>query len=261
MNVFNLRIVLYLSLVITSIGLYNLSIPQKTYLSELGRTFFYAIPAWFFTDTAKYVEDAEKRKFLSTLLVETTLENMLLYEASLENKRLRTALEFSTERLSVNPIAAFVVSRDQDIISDNVAINIGANEGVKIGYCVITPLGLIGHVSSVDKSTSIVTLITRSRISALVSESRTQGIVNWVRGHTFRLSFVDAAKNVKIGQTVTTSGLGGRFPKGLTIGKITIVHQDKISPVFKEVFLESSADLINLEEVFVIPVTFESLDF
>jgi rod shape-determining protein MreC len=241
--------------------MYNLSAPQKIYLSELARTYLFAIPAWFFTDAAKYVEAAEKRKFLSTQLVKTTLQNMLLYEASLENKRLRAALDFSTESLNLNPIAAFVVSRDQDIIYDNVVINIGTEEGVKIGYCVITPLGLIGHVSSVEKSNSIVTLITRSRISALVSESRTQGIVNWVRGHTFRLSFVDAARNVTIGQTVTTSGLGGRFPKGLPIGKITNVKQDMTSPVFQEVFLESSVDLINLEEVFVLPVTSGSLDF
>ena len=241
--------------------MYNLSAPQKIYLSEIGRTFLFSIPAWFFTDATKYVEAAEKRKFLSTQLVETSLQNMLLYQASLENKRLRTALNFSTKSLSMSPIAAFVVSRDQDIIYDSVAINIGTKEGVKIGYCVITPLGLIGHVSSVEKSISIVTLITRSRISALVSESRTQGIVSWVRGHTFRLSFVDAAKNVQIGQTVTTSGLGGRFPKGLTIGRVTMVNQDKTSPVFQEVFIESSVDLINLEEVFVIPVTAGSLDF
>ena len=60
---------------------------------------------------------------------------------------------------------------------------------------------------------------------------------------------------------MTTSGLGGRFPKGLTLGKITNVNQDMMSPVFQEVFLESSVDLINLEEVFVIPVTSGSLDF
>ena len=241
--------------------MYNLSGPQKIYLSELCRTFLFAIPAWFFTDAAKYVESDEKRKFLSTQLVETTLQNMLLYEANLENKRLRSALNFSTKNPSLNPIAAFVVSRDQDIIYDSVVINIGTKEGVQIGYCVITPHGLIGHVSSVEKSNSIVTLITRSRISALISESRTQGIVSWVRGHTFRLSFVDASRNVSIGQTVTTSGLGGRFPKGLTLGKITNVNQDMMSPVFQEVFLESSVDLINLEEVFVIPVTSGSLDF
>tara|TARA_B100001029_G_C14604196_1_gene205538 strand:- start:181 stop:390 length:210 start_codon:yes stop_codon:yes gene_type:complete len=67
--------------------------------------------------------------------------------------------------------------------------------------------------------------------------------------------------NVRVGQKVITSGLGGKFPKGLTLGKITLVQQNITSPVFQEVLLESSVDLINIEEVFVIPMDIGSLDF
>ena len=257
----NFSLIFFGILVIISVGMYNLSFPQKIYLSELGRTYLFSVPAWFFSDVKKYVEAAEKRKFLSTQLVETTLENMVLYEAKIENMRLREALGFTSKNPEIKPIAAFVVSRDADLIYDNVTINIGSTDGIESNYCVISPEGLVGHISSVEQSSSIVSLITRSRISALVSESRTQGIVTWVRGHTFRLRFVDAVGDVKVGQKVITSGLGGKFPKGLTLGKITLVKQNMTSPVFQEVFLESSVDLINIEEVFVIPTTIGSLDF
>jgi rod shape-determining protein MreC len=120
---------------------------------------------------------------------------------------------------------------------------------------------LVGHVSAVSETNSIVTLTTRSRISALISESRTQGIVTWLSGRTYSLKFVDAAANVKVGQSVITSGLGGRFPKGLPLGKIKTIVKNETSPVFQTVLLESAVDLINLEEVFVIPVSSGSLDF
>ena len=257
----NISVISYGILVTISVCMYNFSTPQKIYLSEIGRTYLFSVPAWFFSDVNKYVEAAEKRKFLSTQLVETTLENMVLHEAKVENMRLREALGFTSQNPEIKPIAAFVVSRDADLIYDNVTINIGSNDGIKNNYCVISPEGLVGHIRSVERSSSIVSLITRSRISALVSESRTQGIVTWVRGHTFRLRFVDAVGDVRVGQKIVTSGLGGKFPKGLTLGEITSVEQNMTSPVFQEVFLESSVDLINIEEVFVIPMAIGSLDF
>ncbi|MEE3234550.1 MAG: rod shape-determining protein MreC [Candidatus Latescibacterota bacterium] len=257
----NFPVVFYSIIVIISVSLYNLSDPQKTYLSELSRTYLFAIPSWFFTDAKKYYETAIKRDFLSTQLVEASLENMSLREANLENIRLKAALEFTTNDLKRKPIPAFVISRDLDLIYDSVSINVGKNNNVKTDYCVITSKGLVGHVSSVQKFTSIVKLITRSRISGLIAASRTQGIVTWVRGHTFSLKFVDAVGDVHVGQNVITSGLGGRFPKGLPIGQIVKVKGNKTSPIFQEVLLESAVDLINLEEVFVIPVLSGSLDF
>ena len=49
-----------------------------------------------------------------------------------------------------------------------------------------------------------------------------------------------------------SSGLGGRFPKGLTVGYVTEVRQEQRNPLFLEVFLESRVDFRALEEVFVI---------
>ncbi len=258
---FKLPKILFVLILIFCISLFSLSDPQKTYVSELSRSYLFLIPTWFFSDVTKYVEATEKREFLSSQLVETSLENMHLREAYIENNRLRAALGFISENLDQKPIAAFVISRDPDLIYDNLTINIGTIDSVKIGDSVITSKGLVGHVSAVSKSNSIVTLITRSRISALISETRTQGIVTWLHGNTYSLKFVDAAAEVKVGQYVKTSGLGGRFPKGLPLGKITTITKDKNSPVFQTVLLESAVDLLNLEEVFVLPIISRSLDF
>jgi cell shape-determining protein MreC len=47
--------------------------------------------------------------------------------------------------------------------------------------------------------------------------------------------------------------LGGRYPKGLTLGTVSGVRQLEEDPLFQEVFLESDVDFWGLEEVFVLP--------
>ena len=92
----------------------------------------------------------------------------------------------------------------------------------------------------------------RSRVSAVVQGERAQGIVSWVSGHRFRLRYVDASSQIAKGDLVVSSGLGGLFPKGITIGRVTEVRKQERDPLFKQVFLESTVDFLDLEEAFVI---------
>jgi rod shape-determining protein MreC len=76
-----------------------------------------------------------------------------------------------------------------------------------------------------------------------------------VHGKRFRLQYVEANKAnsaIRKGDRVVSSGLGGRFPKGILIGHIVEVRDQRRDPLFKEVFLESSVDFSRVEEVFVI---------
>ena len=92
----------------------------------------------------------------------------------------------------------------------------------------------------------------RSKVSAIVQDSRAQGIVSWVNGQRFRLRFVDTNSQVKEGDRVISSGLGGRYPKGIPIGVVTNVLQEKRDPVFQSIYLKSLVDFVDLEEVFVL---------
>jgi len=66
------------------------------------------------------------------------------------------------------------------------------------------------------------------------------------------LRFVEASSFVREGDRVVSSGLGGRYPKGIPIGTVVEVSQVKRDLVFQQVFIESNVDFPNLEEVFVI---------
>ena len=114
---------------------------------------------------------------------------------------------------------------------------------------------LLGHVIQVAERAAIVQLITRSRVSALIQERRVRAMVSWDRGKRFRLDYVESnpANNaICVGDRVVSSGLGGRFPKGILIGEISEVSDNERDALFKAVFLESPVDFDGIEEVFAL---------
>jgi len=76
--------------------------------------------------------------------------------------------------------------------------------------------------------------------------------VSWLKGRRFRLSYVDANSPVRVGDQVVTSGLGGRFPDSIPIGRVIEVQEPENQTLFKEVFIESDVDFWGIEEIFVI---------
>ena len=210
---------------------------------------------WLFSWAISSARNAEKSRFLLNRNVELALENLALREAGLENDRLRLALGLKQRKATQVTIPAEVTGRDSDLIFDTIKINAGADRGVQKDWTVVTSEGLlVGHVSQVEKNCSIVQLIRRSRVSAVVQESRAKGIVFRRQDNFFELRYIEAneANNaIQVGDRVVTSGLGGRFPEGILIGEIVDVRDQKRDPLFKKVILESGVDFSKVEEVFV----------
>ena len=226
--------------------------PYKTYIAEVFRAGLFSSSQWLFSRVVHHAHNQEKMHFLLKQNVEFALENMAKREAAWENMRLREALRFAkgSERKEVIP--AEVVGRNLSLLEDTIVINAGIDRGVEPDFPVVTANGLVGHVIQVDMTSSVVGLLMRSKVSAIVQDSRAQGIVSWVNGRLFRLRFVDTNSRVQDGDRVITSGLGGRYPKGIPIGEVTDVLQEKRDPVFQSIYLKSLVNFVDLEEVFVL---------
>jgi len=69
----------------------------------------------------------------------------------------------------------------------------------------------------------------------------------------------DEDREVKKGDLVETSGAGGVFPKGLTIGKVTEVEPDSYG-LTKIAYVEPAADMYNLDNVIVVDRTLDTVD-
>ncbi|MFQ6092190.1 MAG: rod shape-determining protein MreC [bacterium] len=194
----------------------------------------------------------QENERLQRLSTELSLENSLLREAKLENERLRKLLEFEGKS-QFRLLPAAVIGWDADRTVNSVLINIGQRKGVEKNMPVITPDGLVGKVYRAMPGTSVVQLLLdpNCRVSAIVQRSRVLGIVEWERGTQCFLKNVQARSDVREGDEVVTSGMGGIFPKGLSLGRVSKATGEKWE-LFKEIIVVPAVDFTHLEEVFVL---------
>ena len=158
-------------------------------------------------------------------------------------------------------LGARVIARDSSNVRSVVAVDSGSSDGVKEGMIVVTEgRSLVGKVSKVFADYAWVTLITdpKSAVSSMVQESRAQGVVSGDYGGELLMEFVDQDAPVKEGDFVITSGVGGGYPPGVTIGRVSDVRTTE-QELFQEVRVDHLASLSDLEQVMIM-MNFEPLD-
>lgn len=217
----------------------------------------------FFTQTIQSVSDSINHYFF---LVDVARENDQL---KLEVQRLMSEKNQLIEHLASQKrlsklmaheidwqekaVVASVIGRDATQWSKVVIINKGTQSGITDYLAVITDAGVVGQVIHAGLNTSKVLLIVdgRSAVDALFQDSRVSGVAVGMGEDECQLKFVPNTAEVKVGDPVLSSGLGGIFPKGLVIGKVSQVLKKK-EGLFQEITLTPSSDLSRLEEVLVL---------
>ena len=87
--------------------------------------------------------------------------------------------------------------------------------------------------------------------ASLIQRTRVTGIVSGNLGAGARVRYLPLMADVAVGDEVLTSGMGGVFPKGILIGRITSVER-KSGALFQEATLQPAVDLSRLEEVLIL---------
>ncbi|HRV60024.1 MAG: rod shape-determining protein MreC [Solirubrobacterales bacterium] len=154
-----------------------------------------------------------------------------------------------------SPVTVNVTGRSPTVWYTTVNVNAGSSDGVAVNDPVISGDGLVGRISSVSRSGSVVSLISdsNSAVSAMILPGGAQGVIRAKVGdpRTLVLEFLDETKNVTSGQTVVTSGwrgdgLSSLYPRGLPVGEITRAPIDEREAI-QSVELRPFADLRNLD--------------
>ena len=176
----------------------------------------------------------------------------ILKEQAEENKRLRRLLDFRMET-SQTMVPARVIARDPSLWHQSLILDKGTARGIGPGLAVVSSEGVVGQIAEAWTGSSKALLITdrNSRIGGLVQSTRESGVVEGLSGPLCRLTYLPAGSLVKSGDRVISSGLGGVFPKGLEIGKVVSVHEERYG-LYKYALLKPSVDFNKLEELFVI---------
>jgi rod shape-determining protein MreC len=185
-------------------------------------------------------------------------ENARLREADINAQRLRRQLGFP-ESPPARKLAADVISLRPNPNFETMIIARGSRDGVRPQSVVVSPDGLVGRVYDVAPTSAAVLLLTdsNSAVGARVqrAESRATGICKVNDQGQLALSFLEHNADVRPGDTIVSSGLGGDkgvFPKGLVIGTVASVTNDA-SGTSRRVLLRPAVNFDRLEEVYVIP--------
>lgn len=201
--------------------------------SDMGRYFTSAISAE--PDVQLAYENLRNEYF------QLKSETLLLRTLEDENQRLRALLAASERVLEKITLAELIdVNLDRD--SHRVSVDRGLRDKIYVGQAVIDDQGVIGQVTEVMPLSSIVVLITDPGHALPVQVER-NGLRTIVKGmgslERLRVPFLNQNSDIKVGDVLISSGLGGRFPNGYPVAVI-----DEVRVIQDEGFIRVTANPI-----------------
>ncbi len=219
----------------------------------------------FFMGTISITGDIWRNYFF---LVETRQENLLLkkkisllkgensryQELLLANQRLQKLLNFQESTNGDEPLLpARVIGWDSSGLFKSITIDKGENDGLEINMPVVNSEGVIGRIVSASPNYAQVLLVTdqSSAVDGLVQRSRGRGMLKGAGSAECCFDYVIKTCDIKTGDTIVASGLGGIFPKGLYLGTVKKIN-DSPNKLFKDVIVAPAVDFSKLEEVLII---------
>ncbi|HRF62770.1 MAG TPA: rod shape-determining protein MreC [Candidatus Competibacter sp.] len=188
----------------------------------------------------------EKQLFLNA-----QLQKLTVLEA--ENRRLRSLLESAVNTPEHVLIAEMLVV-DFDLYRHRILLNRGRQHGVYVGEPVLDQYGIVGQIVQADPFTSTAIFITDVNHALPIEIART-GVRTLALGtgdfQELKLPHIPNNGDVKVGDVLITSGLGGRFPHGYPVGTVTKVEFDPGSP-FANITAKPFAQLDRIREVMLL---------
>lgn len=152
-----------------------------------------------------------------------------LEAVQLENQRLR-ALLGGTRGLRLSVQLSSLVDIDLDPFRHRILLDAGANRGVREGLAVIDGSGVVGQVIAVTPMNATAMLVSdpSHAIPVQVVRSGLRTIAYGTgRIDQLLLPNIPLSADVRIGDQLITSGLGGTFPAGFPVGRISALSPDE----------------------------------
>ena len=214
----------------------------------------------FFEDVKGLINTYEENKELKKRLDELAQLEVNVQLLAKENAELRDILDKEDTLRDFKPIQATVIARNADRWEELLIINKGKTNGIEKNMAVVTANGLIGKVKSTQQFTATVQLLSAmdptNRISAEILRGEDESIYGTIEGYDekrelLKLKRIPNDAEVKKGQLVVTSGMGGIFPAGLPIGEVVDVEPDEFG-LNQTAYVKPGANLYDIKDVIVV---------
>ena len=193
---------------------------------------------------------AENRR-LRRRISEIESENLQFREALVSSGHLGRIASMRDE-VEIPMLPAEVVGLDVAPWFRSVLVDRGSQHGVQPGHPVITHEGVVGVVTATSghAAKTMLLLDRQSAVDALVQRSRARGVLRGVGRDRLEFEFVVRGADVVAGDEIVTSGLGGIYPKGLRLGRVSELREAG-GRLTRIAVIEPAVDLGQLEQVFV----------
>ncbi len=219
------------------------------YLAQLP----FAINNWASQSFADRNRLLSNNNRLTKQALEISARLQLMDSLQAENRRLRALLQ-SSKKVDDRILIGELLSVDLDPYKHELIVNKGSQEGAFIGQPILDSRGIMGQLIHVSPISSVVMLITDPNHAIPVQSNRT-GVrsVALGSGSLDRLSLPYLANNadVQVDDLFVSSGLGGRFPAGYPVARITSIERDP-SGSFSRIVAEPTAQLDRAREVLLV---------
>ncbi|RDH83038.1 MAG: rod shape-determining protein MreC [endosymbiont of Galathealinum brachiosum] len=195
--------------------------------------------------------DGNRKLQEQQLRAQVSLQKLSVLEK--ENDRLRKMLS-AQPKVGELVLVAEILAIDLDPYKQQVILNKGRNKDVYIGQPIIDAWGVMGQVVHMGSFSSTALLISDPSHAIPVQVSRS-GLRSTAFGtgnsQLLELRYIPHNADIEIGDVITTSGLGGRFPPNYPVGRIISVER-AAGESFATVLAEPVAHLDRSREVLLV---------
>ncbi len=171
-----------------------------------------------------------------------------------ENQRLRRALGFvPPDSYSLLPARIIAMSQLTPQLPQSAVIDKGIPDSILKDQPIVNQLGLVGRVYEVEATRTFVQLLTdpSNRVAARVARSNEAGMVRYTIPGGLILDNFPIQGDIRTGDTILSSGLGGVYPPKLMVGTVDSVYRPPNGP-FCRIWLQPAVNFRSLEEVFIL---------
>ena len=173
---------------------------------------------------------------------------------------LKEELSLNQTLTSYEKVTANVVTRSPDSWQDTLIVDRGSSDGVEVNMAVMSNNGLVGRVVEVNLSSSKIELLTSGNensnhfpVKVSSKEGDAFGLLRTFdeKTKTLIVTQLTGNTNIKEGDVVQTSGLGGNSPADLQIGTVIKVEPDSFG-LDRQVFVKPYAEMYDISVVTII---------
>jgi rod shape-determining protein MreC len=180
-----------------------------------------------------------------------------LEQVERENERLRSLLVLR-DQIEGEKVSARVIAKDMSPLFRVIRIRIdrGRDDRIVQGMPVVSTEGLVGQISRVEDRYAdvMLTIDESSAVDVVVQRTGSRGMLagtGETDNYKSRIQYLLRADEVRVGDTVVTSGLGKRFPPNLKVGTISNVEKRDFD-LYQLAEVTPAVNFTRLEEVFVL---------